>query len=53
MNGRGQNHDGRGRDHNRRGLQKCGRPCGSRRTRYNNFLQDLNLQEVYIIEELK
>jgi hypothetical protein len=48
-NWRKRNHNGRGWDLNRRGLEKCGRPCGSRRTRYNNFLQDMNLQEVYII----
>jgi hypothetical protein len=47
------NHDGRGWDLNGRGLEKCGRPRGSRHTRYNNFLQDMNLQEVYIIQKLK
>jgi hypothetical protein len=52
-NRRGRNHDGHGRDLNGRGLEKYGRPRGSRRTQYNNFLHDMNLQEVYIIEKLK
>jgi hypothetical protein len=42
----------RGRDYNGRGLEKYRLPRGSKRTQYNNFLQDMNLQEVYIIEKL-
>jgi hypothetical protein len=52
-NRRPRNHDGRGRNHNGRGLEKCWLPCGSMRTHYNNFLQDMHLQEENIIEKQK
>jgi hypothetical protein len=52
MNGRGRYRNGRGQNHNGRGLEKYGHPCGSRRRWYINFVQDMNLQEVYIIEYL-
>jgi hypothetical protein len=47
------NHDGRGRNHNGRGLEKCWLLRGSMRTQYNNFLQDMHLQEENIIEKQK
>jgi hypothetical protein len=60
INGRGReknrrprNHDGRGRNHNGQGLEKCWLPRGSKRTQYNNFLQDMHLQEENIIEKQK
>jgi hypothetical protein len=52
-NRRRRNHDGRGRNHNGRGLEKCWLPRGSMRTQYNNFLQDMHLQEENIIEKQK
>jgi hypothetical protein len=60
INGRGReknrrprNHDGHGRNHNGRGLEKCWLPRRSMRTQYNNFLQDMHLQEENIIEKQK
>jgi hypothetical protein len=52
-NRRRRNHDGHGRNHNGRGLEKCWLPRGSMRTQYNNFLQDMHLQEENIIEKQK
>jgi hypothetical protein len=52
-NRRPRNHDGRGRNHNGRGLEKCWLLRGSMRTQYNNFLQDMHLQEENIIEKQK
>jgi hypothetical protein len=52
-NRRPRNHDGRGWNHNGRGLVKCWLPRGSMHTQYNNFLQDMHLQEENIIEKQK
>jgi hypothetical protein len=52
-NRRPRNHDGRGQNHNGQGLEKCWLLHGSMRTQYNNFLQDMHLQEENIIEKQK
>jgi hypothetical protein len=54
-NRRERNHDGREQNHNGRGVEdlKSVGSRGSMRTQYNNFLQDMHLQEENIIEKQK